>query len=150
MIMILWECGSHAHYGARVHHRVGRGRLWPWHVFSTLVVWGIVQGVVGVAPALGLQVPPEGYPPDRLRPRYCADRAANPGMIVAAPLARVPRLQGGRHPPGAAGKPGGHPTGVGALKSHAGLQTRVGIATGLVVVRSWPAKRYTRARASEA
>jgi hypothetical protein len=36
MIMILWECGSHAHYGARVHHRVGRGRLWPWHVFYRL------------------------------------------------------------------------------------------------------------------
>jgi OFA family oxalate/formate antiporter-like MFS transporter len=30
---------------------------------QTLVVWGIVQGIVGVAAALGLRVPPEGYTP---------------------------------------------------------------------------------------
>ena len=35
-----------------------------------LVVWGIVQGVVGVAPALGLQVPPEGYRPTGFDPDF--------------------------------------------------------------------------------
>jgi MFS transporter, OFA family, oxalate/formate antiporter len=33
----------------------------------TLIVWGIIQGVIGVAAALGLRVPPEGYrPPGQL------------------------------------------------------------------------------------
>src|SRR5690348_7291347 len=30
---------------------------------STLVVWGIIQGVIGVVAALGLRTPPEGYRP---------------------------------------------------------------------------------------
>jgi hypothetical protein len=38
-----------------------------------LVVWGIVQGVVGVAPALGLQVPPEGYRPTGFDPERSWD-----------------------------------------------------------------------------
>src|SRR6185312_7045697 len=38
----------------------------------TLVVWGIIQGVIGVAAALGLGVPPEGYRP----PGYAAAETA--------------------------------------------------------------------------
>ena len=30
---------------------------------QTLIVWGIIQGAIGVAAALGLRVPPEGYRP---------------------------------------------------------------------------------------
>src|SRR5690242_6008542 len=38
----------------------------------TLVVWGIIQGIIGVAAALGLGVPPEGYRP----PGYAAAETA--------------------------------------------------------------------------
>src|SRR6478736_2548556 len=34
----------------------------------TLVVWGIIQGAIGVAAALGLRVPPEGYRPTGFDP----------------------------------------------------------------------------------
>jgi len=34
----------------------------------TLVVWGIIQGVIGVAAALGLRTPPEGYQPEGYDP----------------------------------------------------------------------------------
>jgi oxalate/formate antiporter len=34
----------------------------------TLLVWGLVQGVIGVVAALGLRVPPEGYVPAGFRP----------------------------------------------------------------------------------
>ena len=38
----------------------------------TLVVWGIIQGVIGVAAALGLRVPPEGYRPPGFAPAEAA------------------------------------------------------------------------------
>jgi len=34
----------------------------------TLVVWGVIQGAIGVAAALGLRVPPEGYRPTGFDP----------------------------------------------------------------------------------
>jgi len=35
---------------------------------KTLLVWGIIQGAIGVAAALGLRVPPEGYLPQGFNP----------------------------------------------------------------------------------
>ncbi|HKW54814.1 MAG TPA: oxalate/formate MFS antiporter [Stellaceae bacterium] len=58
----------------------------------TLVVWGIIQGVIGVAAALGLSVPPEGYrPPGQLqaeaaRVELQAQRSYTPREMLQNPI----------------------------------------------------------------
>jgi len=41
----------------------------------TLVVWGIIQGVIGILAALGLRTPPEGYQPAGYDPQIAATEA---------------------------------------------------------------------------
>ena len=58
----------------------------------TLIVWGIIQGVIGVAAALGLRVPPEGYrPPGQLpaeaaRIELQAQRSYTPREMLQNPI----------------------------------------------------------------
>jgi MFS transporter, OFA family, oxalate/formate antiporter len=58
----------------------------------TLAVWGIIQGVIGVAAALGLNVPPEGYrPPGQLqaeaaRVELQAQRSYTPQEMLQNPI----------------------------------------------------------------
>ena len=57
----------------------------------TLVVWGIIQGVIGVAAALGLRVPPEGYRPagfdaDIVRTELQSRRSYSPKEMLQNPI----------------------------------------------------------------
>ncbi|HJT05289.1 MAG TPA: oxalate/formate MFS antiporter [Stellaceae bacterium] len=58
----------------------------------TLVVWGIIQGVIGVAAALGLGVPPEGYrpagyvPAETARLELQAQRSYTPQEMLQNPV----------------------------------------------------------------
>ena len=58
----------------------------------TLVVWGIIQGVIGVAAALGLRVPPEGYRPPGFSPAEVArvelqtQRSYSPREMLQNPI----------------------------------------------------------------
>jgi OFA family oxalate/formate antiporter-like MFS transporter len=58
----------------------------------TLVVWGIIQGVIGVAAALGLSVPPEGYRPAGFVPAEAArvelqtQRSYSPREMLQNPI----------------------------------------------------------------
>ncbi len=57
----------------------------------TLVVWGIIQGVIGVAAALGLRVPPEGYRPtgfdaDIVRIELQSRRSYSPKEMLQNPI----------------------------------------------------------------
>jgi oxalate/formate antiporter len=58
----------------------------------TLVVWGIIQGVIGIAAALGLSVPPEGYRPagqlqaEAARVELQAQRSYTPREMLQNPI----------------------------------------------------------------
>jgi MFS transporter, OFA family, oxalate/formate antiporter len=58
----------------------------------TLIVWGIIQGVIGVAAALGLRVPPEGYRPpgqltaDAARIELQTQRSYTPREMLQNPI----------------------------------------------------------------
>ena len=57
----------------------------------TLVVWGIIQGVIGIAAALGLRTPPEGYKPagytpDIARIERQSQRSYTPGEMLKSPI----------------------------------------------------------------
>jgi len=57
----------------------------------TLVVWGIIQGVVGVAAALGLRTPaedyrPEGYDPTTVQLEMQSQRSFTPKEMLANPI----------------------------------------------------------------
>src|SRR5690348_3620733 len=57
----------------------------------TLVVWGVIQGAVGVAAALGLRVPPEGYrptgfDPDIVRTELQSRRSYSPREMLQNPI----------------------------------------------------------------
>jgi MFS transporter, OFA family, oxalate/formate antiporter len=57
----------------------------------TLVVWGIIQGAIGVAAALGLRVPPEGYrplgfDPDIVRTELQSRRSYSPKEMLQNPI----------------------------------------------------------------
>jgi MFS family permease len=57
----------------------------------TLVVWGIIQGVIGVAAALGLRVPPEdyrpeGYDPTTVQLEMQSQRSFTPKEMLANPI----------------------------------------------------------------
>jgi oxalate/formate antiporter len=58
---------------------------------STLVVWGIIQGVIGVVAALGLRTPPEGYRPPGYDPTTVqlemqSRRSYSPREMLANPI----------------------------------------------------------------
>ena len=57
----------------------------------TLVVWGVIQGAIGVAAALGLRVPPEGYrptgfDPDIVRTELQSRRSYSPREMLQNPI----------------------------------------------------------------
>jgi MFS transporter, OFA family, oxalate/formate antiporter len=57
----------------------------------TLVVWGIIQGVIGVAAALGLRTPPEdyrpeGYDPTTVQLEMQSQRSFTPKEMLANPI----------------------------------------------------------------
>ena len=57
----------------------------------TLVVWGVIQGAIGVAAALGLRVPPEGYrptgfDPDIVRTELQSQRSYSPKEMLQNPI----------------------------------------------------------------
>jgi oxalate/formate antiporter len=57
----------------------------------TLVVWGIIQGIIGVAAALGLRAPAEGYQPAGYDPAVVqtemqATRSYSPGEMLTNPI----------------------------------------------------------------
>jgi oxalate/formate antiporter len=57
----------------------------------TLVVWGIIQGIIGVAAALGLRAPAEGYQPAGYDPAVVqtemqAKRSYSPGEMLTNPI----------------------------------------------------------------
>jgi oxalate/formate antiporter len=57
----------------------------------TLVVWGVIQGAIGVAAALGLRVPPEGYrptgfDPDIVRTELQSRRSYSPKEMLQNPI----------------------------------------------------------------
>ena len=57
----------------------------------TLVAWGIIQGAIGVAAALGLRVPPEGYrpngfDPDIVRTELQSRRSYSPREMLQNPI----------------------------------------------------------------
>jgi oxalate/formate antiporter len=57
----------------------------------TLVVWGIIQGVIGVAAALGLRTPaedyrPEGYDPATVRTEMQSKRSYTPREMLQNPI----------------------------------------------------------------
>jgi MFS transporter, OFA family, oxalate/formate antiporter len=57
----------------------------------TLVVWGVIQGVIGVAAALGLRVPPEsyhpgGFDPDTVRLELQSRRSYSPREMLQNPI----------------------------------------------------------------
>jgi OFA family oxalate/formate antiporter-like MFS transporter len=57
----------------------------------TLVVWGVIQGVIGVLAALGLRVPPEGfqpagYKPDLARLELQSRRSYSPAEMLRSPV----------------------------------------------------------------
>ena len=57
----------------------------------TLVVWGVIQGVVGVLAALGLRVPPEGYQPVGYNPEISrlelqSRRSYSPAEMLKSPV----------------------------------------------------------------
>ena len=58
---------------------------------QTLLVWGIIQGVIGVLAALGLRVPPEGYQPAGYNPEVVklelqSRRSYSPGEMLRNPI----------------------------------------------------------------
>ena len=57
----------------------------------TLVVWGLIQGVVGVIAAQGLRIPPEGYRPEGFDPETVrvemqAKRSYAPSEMLKSPI----------------------------------------------------------------
>ena len=57
----------------------------------TLVVWGIIQGIVGILAALGLRTPPEGYLPAGYDPQIAktemqSKRSYAPGEMLRNPI----------------------------------------------------------------
>jgi oxalate/formate antiporter len=57
----------------------------------TLLVWGIIQGIIGVAAALGLRVPPEGYTPagfnpDTVKLELQTKRSYTPVEMLKSPI----------------------------------------------------------------
>ena len=57
----------------------------------TLVVWGIIQGIVGILAALGLRTPPEGYLPAGYDPQIAktemqSKRSYTPGEMLRNPI----------------------------------------------------------------
>jgi MFS transporter, OFA family, oxalate/formate antiporter len=57
----------------------------------TLLVWGVIQGAIGVAAALGLRVPPEGYrptgfDPDIVRTELQSQRSYSPKEMLQNPI----------------------------------------------------------------
>jgi len=57
----------------------------------TLLVWGLVQGAIGVVAALGLRVPPEGYVPAGFRPETVkielqTRRSYTPSEMLKSPV----------------------------------------------------------------
>jgi oxalate/formate antiporter len=57
----------------------------------TLVVWGIIQGIIGVAAAVGLRAPAEGYQPAGYDPAVVqtemqAKRSYSPGEMLTNPI----------------------------------------------------------------
>jgi MFS transporter, OFA family, oxalate/formate antiporter len=58
---------------------------------STLVVWGVIQGLIGVVAALGLRTPPEGYRPPGYDPTTVqlemqSRRSYSPREMLANPI----------------------------------------------------------------
>src|SRR5215813_12485972 len=58
---------------------------------QTLVVWGIIQGIIGVAAALGLRTPPEdyrpeGYDPATVQTEMQAKRSFTPQEMLTNPI----------------------------------------------------------------
>ena len=58
---------------------------------QTLLVWGIIQAVIGVAAALGLRVPPEGYLPEGFNPAIVQNelqskRSYSPREMLGNPI----------------------------------------------------------------
>ena len=51
---------------------------------QTLVVWGIIQGVIGILAAQGLRMPPENYQARERGARRRDRRAADPAQLFAA------------------------------------------------------------------
>ena len=57
----------------------------------TLLVWGLVQGVIGILAALGLRVPPAGYQPSGAKPELVrielqSRRSYTPGEMLRNPI----------------------------------------------------------------
>jgi OFA family oxalate/formate antiporter-like MFS transporter len=57
----------------------------------TLIVWGIIQGIIGIVVAQGLRVPPEnwqpdGYAPDAARAEWQAKRSYTPAEMLKNPV----------------------------------------------------------------
>jgi MFS transporter, OFA family, oxalate/formate antiporter len=57
----------------------------------TLVVWGVIQALIGVAAALGLRTPPEGYRPDgydpgTIRTELQSKRSYSPREMLGNPI----------------------------------------------------------------
>ena len=57
----------------------------------TLLVWGVIQGAIGVAAAVGLRVPPEGYrptgfDPDIVRTELQSQRSYSPKEMLQNPI----------------------------------------------------------------
>jgi oxalate/formate antiporter len=57
----------------------------------TLVVWGLIQGAIGIAAALGLRAPPEGYQPANYDPEIVktemqSKRSYTPGEMLQNPI----------------------------------------------------------------
>jgi len=57
----------------------------------TLVVWGVIQGIVGILAALGLRTPPEGYLPAGYNPEIAktemqSKRSYTPGEMLQNPI----------------------------------------------------------------
>jgi oxalate/formate antiporter len=57
----------------------------------TLVVWGVIQGVIGIAAALGLRTPPEGYTPAGYTPTIArierqSQRSYTPAEMLKSPI----------------------------------------------------------------
>jgi len=57
----------------------------------TLIVWGIIQGIIGIVVAQGLRTPPEdwqpqGYAPDTARAEWQAKRSYTPAEMLKSPV----------------------------------------------------------------
>jgi MFS transporter len=102
-------CGHHRVDGALVSgsawscNRACRRGLWVWrylHQLSdrqhdqsagyarTLVVWGIIQGVIGIIAAQGLRVPPEGWQPAGYAPAAAMQsrKSYTPAETLQSPI----------------------------------------------------------------